>query len=60
MDVSAAVFSPVSAEAMDAVGAGVEEVVDEAVVAVDPLFEAVEPEARSDEAAACFAVLLSV
>jgi hypothetical protein len=60
LDVSAAVFSPVSAEAVDAVDAGVEVVAAGAVVAVDPLFEAVELEARSDEAAACFTVLLSV
>ena len=66
MDVSAAVFSPVSADAMEAVEAveaveaGVEEVAGDAVVAVDPLFEAVELEARSGEEATCFAELLSV
>jgi len=63
LDVSAAVFSPVSAEAAEAVAAveaGVEEVADDAVVAVDPLFEAVELEGRSDEEATCFAELLSV
>jgi hypothetical protein len=45
---------------MVAVEAGVEEVADDAVVAVDPLFEAVELEARSDEEATRFAELLSV
>jgi hypothetical protein len=50
----------VSAEAVEAVDVGVEELVDDAVVAEEPLFEAVELDARSEAAATCFVVLLSV
>jgi hypothetical protein len=50
----------VSAEAVEAVDAGAEELVDDAVVAEEPLFEAVELDARSEAAATCFVVLLSV